>query len=64
MEKEIRSFGSMADADDADVAYYASLTPEERLELLLELIARYSEAQGEAAKGFARVHRVIELGES
>jgi hypothetical protein len=61
MEKELRRFNSFAESDEADRRYYRSLTPEARVEILLEIIARHQESQGEAAEGLARVHRVVEL---
>jgi hypothetical protein len=61
VEKVFRRFDSLAESSVADSAYYASLTPAQRLEILLELIARHREAQGEAAEGFARVYRVVDL---
>lgn len=63
MDKKVTVFHSMKDADDADIAYYAALTPEERLNILLELISRYMESSGDAAQGFKRVYRVAELSE-
>ena len=38
MERVVRKFSSFKEADDATYAYYASLTPEQRLQLLLDLI--------------------------
>jgi len=64
MEPLLAVFDSFAEADRADVEYYAALRPEERLEILLDLIARYRESLGEAAQGFERVHRVTELARS
>jgi hypothetical protein len=64
MEKKVAIFHSLKDADDADIAYYAALTPEERLTILLELISRHGEMCGDAAEGFERVHRVVELSQS
>jgi hypothetical protein len=54
-------FSSFEEADRADVEYYAALSPEERLSVLLDLVSRYRESLGEAAEGFERVHRVVEL---
>ena len=54
---------SHREADDADRAYYRSLQPEARLEILLELIASVTEALPEAQQGLARVHRIARLGE-
>jgi hypothetical protein len=60
----LRRFASFEAADAADDAYYASLSPHERLELLLELIARYQESVGAATERLARVHRIVELERS
>ena len=48
-------------ADRANKADYAAMTPQARLDLLLELIRRYRESLGEAADRFERVHRIAEL---
>ena len=64
VDKTVRTFDSLSDAGRADRAYYASLRPEERLDILLELIASYRESLGEAAERLERVHRVIELSRS
>jgi hypothetical protein len=63
MEKVVAVFGSFEEAERAEDEFYASLTPSERLDLLLDLITRYRESLGEAAEGFARVHRIIELSQ-
>lgn len=64
MDPSIRYFKSFAEAEEHEHAEYAALSPDERLDILLELIARYRESLGEAAEGFERVHRVVELSES
>ena len=64
VERVVRVFGSFADADAADDDDYANLTPQARLDLLLELIERHRSALGEAAERFERVHRVVELSRS
>jgi hypothetical protein len=64
MERVARVFGSFADADLADDAFYADLTPEARLDLLLELIERERSALGQTAERFERVHRIVELSQS
>ncbi len=63
MERVIRVFDDFAAADEADRWEYASLTPEQRLEILLDLVARYRESFGEAGEGFERVFRVVELSQ-
>ena len=61
MERTVVAFNSPEDADRADAAYYASLTAQQRLDLLLDLVASYRESLGEAASRFERVYRVTEL---
>ncbi|MDC3954148.1 hypothetical protein [Polyangium jinanense] len=61
MDKSVLVFHSFEEAERADEAYYASLTPQERVDLLLDLVASYRESMGEAAAGFERVCRVVEL---
>lgn len=59
MEPIAHKFRSHREAREADRAYYRSLTPQARLELLLHLIAR---AQAhEPQQGLARIHRVAQL---
>jgi hypothetical protein len=59
MDKVVRKFGSFAEAEKADREYYRSLTGQQRLDLLLELIASTQDTEDEAAKGFERVYRII-----
>ena len=54
-------FRNFEDADEADDQFYADLTPEERLDMLLELVERHRSALGEAASRLERVYRVVEL---
>ena len=61
MEKVLQVFHSFEDAERADEEYYASLAPQERVDILLALIAQYRESLGDAAEGFERVCRVTEL---
>jgi hypothetical protein len=48
MEKVIRVFANHAEADAAGRAFFAQLSPQERLDLVLDLAARYREGFGEA----------------
>lgn len=64
MEKVLKVFNSFEDADQADVDYYASITPQERVDILLDMIAAYRESLGETGERLERVYRVIELSES
>jgi hypothetical protein len=62
VEKVIRKFASFEEADKADALFDASLTPEERLRILIELRdRRHPDA---AEQGVARVCRVVRLEES
>lgn len=54
-------FRSFDDADQADDEFYAELTPNERLDILLELVERHRSALGKAASRLERVHRIVEL---
>jgi hypothetical protein len=61
MDRVVQVFRSFDEADRADDQFYAELSPEERLSILLELVERHRGALGEAADRFERVHRVVEL---
>jgi hypothetical protein len=41
MEYVVRKFGSHDEADQADREYYRSLTPQQRIELLIQMIDDY-----------------------
>lgn len=64
MDKVLQIFHSFADAERADEEYYASLPPQQRVDILLDLVARYRESLGDAAARFERVYRVTELSRS
>lgn len=64
MERVLRVFSSFEEADLADDQDYADMTPQARLDVLIELIEHNRSALGEAADRFERVHRVIELSQS
>ena len=61
MEKTARIFHSFAEADAAEAEYYRSLTPEQRLDILLDLVQ--SEFPNEAEQRLERVCRIIKLQE-
>ena len=63
MERVVRVFDSHAEAEKADHAYYAAMSPHERVELMLLLVSRYREGLGEAGSRFERVCRVARLSE-
>lgn len=64
MGKDLQVFHSFDEADQADEEFYAGLTPQERVDILLELVAAHKESQCEAAERFERVYRVTELPKS
>jgi len=64
MDRRVQVFRGFDEADRADEEYYASLTPQQRVDLLLELIAARNMSTGEAAVPFLQVHRVVPLSES
>jgi hypothetical protein len=63
MQRVVKKFESWKRSEEADRAYYRSLTPEQRLDILLDLIARYRdglEDEDETAQRLARVCRVTQ----
>ena len=64
MEKVLKVFSGFEEADHSDDEYYASLTPQQRVDILLDMIAAYRESLGETGERLERVYRVIELSES
>jgi hypothetical protein len=61
VEKVARKFRSFAEADKADREYYQSLLPEQRLEMLCDLIA--ASYPNEIKQRLERVCRIIKLQE-
>jgi hypothetical protein len=64
MERVAVKFDSHEEAAWADREYYLSLTPEERVDIVLELVARQKDQTGATGKGLARVCRIVKLSES
>jgi hypothetical protein len=58
MERVVQKFSSHAAAEAAERAYYRSLTPAQRVEILLEMMA-VQRGPDEAAQGLARVYRIV-----
>jgi len=63
IQKVVQRFSSFAESDRATRRYYAGLSPQERLDLLLELVFTEWNDDDEAAQGLQRVYRVVKLGE-
>jgi uncharacterized protein YdeI (YjbR/CyaY-like superfamily) len=61
MEKAARIFHSFAEAEKAEREYYRSLTPEQRLEILFDLVAAQHPHATE--QRLERVCRIIKLQE-
>ena len=59
MEKTIRVFKSFEEAETADREYYRSLTPAERIQIVLMLRERYR-ASNKLPNNFQRVCRIVE----
>ena len=63
VQRVAKIFHSFEDADRADEEYYANLTPQERLDILLDLIEQHRRSLGEPEKGLERVYRITELSQ-
>jgi hypothetical protein len=61
MERKVRIFKSFAEAEEADRKYYKSLTPVQRIEILLRLRAQYRPYGDELSEKFVRVCRIVKL---
>ena len=61
MDRIVRTFDSPADAEAANREELRAMTPQQRLDRALDLIAWYRETRGETTQGFARVARIIPL---
>ncbi len=59
MKKIVRIFKSSAEAENSDREYYRTLTPAQRIEMLLILRDQYRPYPNDATEGFKRVYRVI-----
>lgn len=60
MEKVVRRYGSFEEADAADREFYKSLSGNERLDILLELVRQTEGFENE----FKKVYRIINLRDS
>jgi len=61
MEKAARVFTSFAEADEADRLEYQRMTPQQRVEMLLQLRRWMLKDGDESAERLERVLRVTEL---
>ena len=60
MEKVIRIFPNLEEAEKADWEYYRALSPQQRLDLAFEIYDEYYDA---GAQRLERVCRVLKRGE-
>jgi hypothetical protein len=61
MERVVAKFSSFQEAERAEREYYRSLTPQQRLDILLELIECSRKEGDAAAHRFERVYRIVKL---
>jgi len=61
MERTVAKFSSHQEAEQATLEYYRSLTPEQRLDILLELIEASRKEGDAASERFERVYRIVKL---
>lgn len=64
MQRVVRKFHGFTESAESDRAYYQSLTPQQRLDILLDLLARYKDSRDETAERLERVYRVTKLSRS
>jgi hypothetical protein len=63
IEKVVQVFGSFAEHEAATRRYYASLAPQKRLDILLEMVFGEDAECDESAQRLERVYRIVKLGE-
>lgn len=61
MKRVVAKFSSHQEAEQADREYYRSLTPQQRLDILLELIESSRKEDDAASERFERVYRIVKL---
>lgn len=61
MEVVATKFRTHQEAEEATLAYYRSLSPEERLEILFQLRAAHHKDDDASTQGMARVYRITQL---
>ncbi len=60
MKRVVQVFRSFEEAERANDAYYAALTPTERLQILAEINRAFWNDDDRPAEGFPRVCRIVE----
>jgi hypothetical protein len=61
MERTVAKFSSFREAEQAEREYYRSLTPQQRLDIVFELIESSRKEGDAASERFERVYRIVKL---
>jgi uncharacterized tellurite resistance protein B-like protein len=61
MQRVVAKFRTHQEAEEATLAYYRSLTPEQRLEILFQLREFHLKDGDAASQEMARVYRITQL---
>ena len=61
MDKVVRKFRTFEEAEQAERENYRRMTPDQRLEILLHLLAHPWKQDDAASEGLQRVYRVSQL---
>jgi hypothetical protein len=61
MERTVAKYSSHQQAEQANLDYYRNLSPQQRLDILLELIESSRKEGDAAAERFERVYRIVKL---
>jgi hypothetical protein len=64
IERTVQKFSSHDEAERAEREYYNSLSPEQRVEVLLELMNRARDLNDPASQRLERVYRIVKLKSS
>jgi hypothetical protein len=64
IERTVQKFSSHDEAERAEREYYNSLSPEQRVEVLLELMNRARDLTDPASQRIERVYRIVKLKSS
>jgi len=64
IERIVQKFSSHEEAERAEREYYDSLSPEQRVEILLELMNRARDLNDPASQRLERVYRIVKLGDT
>jgi hypothetical protein len=61
VERVVRVFKSFEEAEKADREFYDRLTPQQRVDLMLELMEQYRSQFYGASERLERVYRIVKL---